>query len=107
MSADKGLRYNKGKLRWSLMHYGSMKPMIEVLMYGAAKYTTATASGDHNWKKGLEPVEILDCLQRHLAALMDGELIDKESGLPHIGLQANALFYSYFTTPNTINEQPE
>lgn len=102
--SNKGLRYNSGKLRWSLMHYESMEPMIRVLMYGAAKYTTAEASGDHNWKKGLNPTEILECLQRHLAALMDGEELDKESGLPHIAhIQCNAMFYSYFTTTNQNN----
>lgn len=29
-------------------------------------------------------------------ALMDGELDDKESGLPHMGhIQCNAMFYNY------------
>jgi len=90
-SSKTGLRFNKGKLRWSLMNYKAMEPMIRVLMMGAEKYD------DHNWKKGLDKVEILECLQRHLAALMDGELYDKESGLPHIGhIMCNAMFYSYF-----------
>lgn len=93
-----GLRFNTGKLRWSLMDYKAMEPMIRVLMFGAEKYD------DHNWKKGLDKTEILDCAQRHLASLMDGELIDKESGLPHIGhLMCNGMFYSYFT--KTDNEQ--
>ena len=87
-----GLRFNKGKLRWSLMDYKSMEPLIRVLMMGAEKYD------DHNWKKGLDKTEILECLQRHLAALMDGEINDQESGLPHIGhIMANAMFYSYFS----------
>jgi hypothetical protein len=55
-------------------------------------------AGTNNWQKGLAPREVLECLQRHLAALMDGETHDKESGLPHIGhVMANAMFYSYFT----------
>lgn len=87
-----GLRFNEGKPRWSLVHYKSLEPMVRVLMFGAEKYD------DHNWKKGLSPKEILECMQRHLAALMDGETHDKESGLPHIGhIQANAMFYAYFT----------
>jgi hypothetical protein len=87
-----GLRFNEGKVRWSLVDYASLEPMIRVLMYGAGKYD------DHNWKKGLVHKEVLECLQRHLAALMDGETHDKESGLPHIGhVMCNAMFYSYFT----------
>jgi hypothetical protein len=87
-----GLRFNTGKLQWGQMHYGAMEPMIRVLAYGAEKYD------DRNWQKGLVPREVLECLQRHLAALMDGETHDKESGLPHIGhVMANAMFYSYFT----------
>jgi|SRR5581483_756781 len=85
-------RYNKGKLEWSLMHYKSMEPLIQVLMFGAAKYSR------DNWKLGMDPKKVLDSLQRHLAALADGETHDVESKLPHIGhIMANAMFYSYFT----------
>lgn len=88
-----GLRFNSGKPRWSLVHYKSLEPMIRVLEYGAEKYD------DFNWAKGLVPREILECMQRHLAALMDGEELDKESQLYHIGhVMCNAMFYSYFTT---------
>ena len=90
-ASETGLRFNEGKPRWSLMSYKAMEPMIKVLEYGATKYT------DHNWKKGLNSVEILECLQRHLAALMDGEKMDQESMQQHIGhIMCNAMFYSYF-----------
>lgn len=93
-----GLRFNEGKLRWGLVHYGSLEPMVRVLEAGARKYA------DNNWRKGMPPRIILECMQRHLAALMDGEVNDKETGLPHIGhIQCNALFYAYFTeTPEGI-----
>jgi hypothetical protein len=90
--SEKGLRFNTGKLRWGLVVFKALEPMVKVLMFGAAKYT------DNNWKKGLPPREVLECMQRHLAALLDGEVNDPESGLPHIGhVQCNAMFYSYFT----------
>lgn len=101
-----GLRYNTGKLRWSLMDYKAMEPMIQVLMYGAKKYTVeledgTVVPGDNNWKKGMPQTTILDCLQRHLAALMNGEVLDPESGLPHIGhVLCNAMFYSHFEQSN-------
>lgn len=86
----KALRYNEGKPRWSLVHFKSLEPMVRVLMYGADKYAV------DNWKKGLDEKEILDSLQRHVAALIDGQQLDEESGLPHIGhILCNCMFYYY------------
>jgi len=94
MAEEKGLRYNIGKPKWSLVHYNSLIPMIRVLEFGANKYTA------ENWKKGLDKKEILESMQRHLAALMDGETIDMESGESHIGhIQCNCMFYNYFDKP--------
>lgn len=91
----KGLRYNAGKRKWSLVHYQSLEPMIEVLEFGAKKYAP------HNWMKGLDPKEVLESLQRHLAKLMDGEEKDAETGVSHIGhIMCNAMFYSYFELQN-------
>lgn len=87
---EKGTRYNEGKPKWSLVHYQSLEPMIRVLEFGANKY------GVGNWQKGLNKKEILESLQRHLAALMDGEEFDSETGISHMGhIQCNAMFYNY------------
>ena len=119
--SDKALRYNTNKLQWSLVHFKSLEPMIEVLMYGKHKYSIfedengtqikgadlppiydvskykLISSGADNWKKGLDKKEILESSMRHLTALMDGETHDPESGLHHIGhLMCNNMFYSYF-----------
>lgn len=69
--------------------------MIEVLEYGAKKYAP------FNWMKGLDNKEILESAQRHLARLMDGEEIDPETGISHVGhLMCNCMFYSYFNVVN-------
>jgi hypothetical protein len=47
-----GLRYNTGKLKWSLVSWKALEPMVRVLMFGAEKYDS------HNWKKGLEYTEV-------------------------------------------------
>lgn len=84
------LRYNQGKPKWSLVHYESLLPLVRVLEYGCQKYEP------FNWQKSFETRELLDSLMRHVVAIMDGEVTDKESGLPHIGhVMANAMFYSY------------
>lgn len=91
MKDNKADRYNQGKLRWSLVNYKSLEPMVRVLEFGATKYS------DNDWKKGLDKKEILESMQRHLAELMDGNKIDSESGLSHMGhLMCNAMFYNYF-----------
>lgn len=118
---NKSLRYNDGKPQWSLVHFKSLEPLARVMEYGAHKYSIFEDSegnqykgsevtkeevkakglktintGKDNWKLGLEPNKVLESLARHLFALMDGEEIDPESGLPHIGhLMCNAMFYEY------------
>lgn len=90
---SKATRLNEGKRKWSLVHYKSLEPLVEVLEFGAGKY------GEKNWQKGLDKTEILESMMRHLTALMDGESNDKESKLHHIGhIMCNAMFYEYFNT---------
>ena len=90
IDTDKALRYNEGKAKWSLVHYESLVPMIKVLEFGALKYAPK------NWMKPMDETEILESMQRHLAALMDGEEFDQESGVSHMGhIQCNAMFYNY------------
>jgi len=83
-------RYNTGKLKWSLVSWHALAPMVEVLMFGAAKYDS------WNWVKGLKYTEICESLQRHLYAFMQGENNHQESKLSHIGhILCNAMFLSY------------
>lgn len=87
---EKGLRYNNGKIRWSLVDFDALEDMVKVLEFGASKYN------DHNWKKGLNTTEVCESLMRHLTAYLRGEDKDPESGLSHIGhIQCNAMFLSY------------
>lgn len=85
--SDKALRYNNGKVKYSMIDLTCLEPCAKVLEFGAKKYAR------DNWKKGLPLSEVLDSLLRHVAALQRGEFIDPESGLSHIGhIQCNALF---------------
>ncbi len=87
MSQDKAERYNKGKPEYSLLDFQCLKPCVDVLSFGAKKYSR------DNWKNGMPREQIFDSLLRHIGALLGGEELDPESGLSHIGhIQANALF---------------
>ena len=87
MSGD---RFNNRKLKWSLVSWKALEPMVEVLMFGAKKYDS------WNWAKGLKYTEICESLQRHLNAFIQGEDDDQESKLSHVGhILCNAMFLSY------------
>lgn len=90
MTEERGDRYNEGKVRWSLVDFPSLEPMVRVLMFGAEKYSA------HNWKKGLPVTEICDSMMRHITAFLAGENDDPESGISHVGhIQCNAMFLAY------------
>lgn len=87
-------RHNGGKLQWSLVDFKSLEPMVQVLMYGAEKYSR------DNWKKGLPSHEVCESLLRHVFALLAGEETDPESGISHVGhIQSNAMFLGYSLKP--------
>ncbi len=107
------LRYNTGKPQWSLVHFKSLEPMVRVLEYGANKYTVKEpgtnkilTQGRENWKKGMDKTKILECAIRHLASMIDGEEIDKESGQPHAGhVLCNMMFYQYNVDKENSNNK--
>lgn len=83
----------KYKPMWGLVEFKALEPMVKALEDGAKKYRP------DDWKKAYTQDELKDKMMRHLAAIMDGQEIDEDSGLPHIGhLMADAMFYSYFLT---------
>jgi hypothetical protein len=91
------LRYNQGKVQWSLVDYKSIEPMVRVLEYGCKKYAK------DNWKKGMPASQIIESMLRHTYKLLEGELVDPESGIEHVGhIQCNAMFLAY-----VLREKPE
>jgi hypothetical protein len=78
-SAQGGVKDNRSKSRVDLI---PSKPLVlagDVLAYGARKYKP------HNWRLGLAWSDTIASLQRHLLAFADGEDVDPETGLPHLG----------------------
>lgn len=97
--SEKGLRYNQGKTRFSLIPKSALNELAKVLSYGAEKYTVrdengkVISDGSNNWRKGLMWKDVLDSAHRHLEAFENGEDNDPESGLLHLGhLMANVSF---------------
>ena len=89
-----GLKFDAGKLRYSLIPPEATRALAEVLSFGARKYAP------NSWQTVPNaPERYLDALIRHLEAHRSGELYDPESNLPHVyHLLCNAAFLTYFTT---------
>lgn len=89
--AEKSLRYNAGKTRWSLFPFDAAAEIVKVLMYGADKYAPG------NWQKGCNWMDTYDSLMRHMVAYRAGEDVDPGSGLLHLGhAGCNILFLLWY-----------
>lgn len=71
-----GLRFNKGKLRYDLVHPKAHEDMVDILTMGAEKYF------DRNWENGLSWTSVVASLKRHVAAIERGEDYDYDPNCP-------------------------
>ena len=86
-----GLKYDTGKLMFSLIPPETTRALAQVLTFGAQKYAP------NNWQlveNGKD--RYLDALFRHLDAYRSGESLDPESGLSHLShALTNVAFLHY------------
>ena len=73
-----GVKFDQDKPRMDLLDAEALEGLAKVLTFGANKYAA------HNWRGGLEYSRLIGALLRHVFAIQRGELLDPESGLPHI-----------------------
>ena len=71
-----GIKYDSGKLEYSLLPWKALNEVVKVLGFGKQKYSR------NNWQK-IEPQRYKDAAMRHLVAILEGEWLDEESQLPH------------------------
>lgn len=71
-------RFDKGKIRYSLLPWGVVGELVKVYEYGCEKYER------DNWKRGMSWSRVYDSLMRHLQSFWSGEELDPESGLHHL-----------------------
>jgi len=92
------MKFDKGKLRYSLIPPEAMRALAEVLTYGAKKYKP------NNWQQVNDTSRYVDALYRHLEAWRSDEKVDEESGLPHLAhALTNIAFLIYFETDKSQN----
>ena len=87
-----GLKFDTGKLQYSLIPPETTQALAEVLTFGARKYAI------DGWKSVPDAERrYMDALFRHIEAYRAGEIIDSESGLSHLAhALANISFLHYF-----------
>lgn len=92
----KGLKYDSGKLRYSLIPPIALTAIASVLTFGAKKYAP------NNWQLVNNAEErYIDALYRHLEAHRSGERIDPESLMPHLWhVITNVAFLIFFDQQN-------
>ena len=93
-SKSVGMKFDTGKLLYSLIPPETTKALAEVLTYGAQKYAP------NNWIKVENgDIRYMDALFRHLEAFRSGETHDPESGYHHLShCLCNIMFLHYLST---------
>ncbi len=88
---SEGRKFDETKLRLDLLPINPLYKIAEVLGKGAEKY------GDRNWEEGIKYSRLYAALLIHLTAWWNGQDIDPESGLNHLGhVACNILFLLEF-----------
>ena len=98
VSKEVGVKYDQGKLRFSLLPWIALREIVKVLMYGASKYT------DRNWERGIVFSRLYDATIRHLNSWWeDREEADPETGLSHLAhAGCNILFLITYVVRGTV-----
>ena len=85
------MKHDSGKCMVSLVDPAFTLGVGAILTFGAHKYAI------NNWQLVPDITRYKDAAYRHFLAYLSGELIDPESGLPHLDhLATNIMFLRYF-----------
>lgn len=87
------VKFDDGKVDWTLVPFEALEGMVQVLQFGAKKYAA------WNWTEGggFKWTRLVGSCLRHLFAWARGQDLDPESGLSHIyHAQCNLLFLAYY-----------
>lgn len=77
--ANVGIKFDTGKLSYSLLPQAALSWTVAVLTYGSVKYDRS------NWAKVDNPQDrYYDALLRHIEDWRGGEKYDAETNLPHL-----------------------
>ena len=78
-NSNLGKKYDEAKPAMALLSPKGLEEEAKAMTYGAKKY------GAYNWRKGISASRYLSAALRHITAILNGQLLDDESGLSHLG----------------------
>lgn len=97
-----GVKYDKDKARWDLLPLKAVSSVVDVLTYGAKKYSP------NNWMHVDNAHDrYFAAAMRHLVSRRGGELRDPETGFPHLAHAACCILFSLHFDVQTIEENPK
>lgn len=94
----KGMKFDDGKLDYSLLDDAAMDEFVAVLTVGAVKYDADNWRKVPGWKR-----RYVAAIRRHLSAFLQGEELDAETTLHHL---AHAHCDVHFLLALTLEEKP-
>lgn len=96
---ESGVKYDGGKLRYSLLPKGTLDEVVKVLEFGANKYAA------DNWQKVPEArTRYYDAMNRHVQAWWNGETTDPETGCNHLAhAVCCSMFLMWFDKAQQVN----
>jgi hypothetical protein len=94
-----GTKFDSLKPRWSLIPKGVIAQVVDVLTFGAAKYSS------DNWMY-VAPDKYYNALNRHIDAWRNGEKLDEETGKHHLAHALCCLMFMLWHDDNkpTVDE---
>ena len=72
------MKFDTDKIRYDLVPPKAIKQLAEVLTFGAKKYKP------NNWRNNTDLSRYEGALLRHFEAYRMGEMLDEETGMPHL-----------------------
>lgn len=73
-----GRKLDSGKDPWHLVPWDALRAIVQVLSFGAGKYS------ERNWENGMAWSRCFSAMQRHLTSWWQGEGVDDETGFSHL-----------------------
>lgn len=82
-----GVKFDAGKLRWSLLPWEAITGVLRIIEYGAIKYAP------RNWERGLDWSRCYDAAMRHIDAWWRREENDPDTGMSHLWHAATNIIF--------------